>query len=215
VNRSALELTPRHKLLIAILPLTHRPPASPLTLAFVRPDRPATEVPVWAHATGASTEVSSRLQSIGGTALGSQRCGCRRPRPLGRRTTRQNDGRRHPDLNAYRHVWRVLDPFEGGQRRSRATSTSRPPLVLTGDVFVDPGPRTPPLAVWSLLRPEAAPLNGSAKHKHALGLRDQRHDGNQTVGPSHSGDDEAVEVVGDGPGDELPEGPRIAVVGAR
>jgi hypothetical protein len=34
------------------------------------------------------------------------------------------------------------------------------------------------------------------------------------VGPSHGGEDEAVEVVGDGAGDELPEGPRIALVGA-
>jgi hypothetical protein len=34
------------------------------------------------------------------------------------------------------------------------------------------------------------------------------------VGSSHGGNDEAVEVVGDRPGDELSEGSRITVVGA-
>ena len=39
-------------------------------------------------------------------ALGSRCCECREPHPFGRRTARQNDGRRHPGHSAERHVGR-------------------------------------------------------------------------------------------------------------
>ena len=102
-----------------------------------------------------------------------------------------------------------------GQFRSHKTPASCAPPILTGDVVVDPGSRPPPLAVRSLLRLQLAPLDGGSKHEHALGVRGQRDDGKQPMGPGHRGDGEAVEIVGHHPGDELPDGPRIAVVGSR
>ena len=75
----------------------------------------------------ASTEAVSPGHRAHRTALGSPCCGCRRPHQLGRRTTRQNDGRRHRGRSAERHLRvrsRVASLLGGG----RAWATPR-----TGD----------------------------------------------------------------------------------
>src|ERR1035441_1663873 len=56
-----------------------------------------------AAATRASAGAVCPARRTCGTALGDRCCGYLRPRPLGRRTTRQNDGCRHPGRRAYRH----------------------------------------------------------------------------------------------------------------
>ena len=53
-------------------------------------------------------EPASAGRTACGTALGSRCCGCRRPHPLGRRTARQNDLRRHLARRAERHVLAFL-----------------------------------------------------------------------------------------------------------
>jgi hypothetical protein len=55
-------------------------------------------------ATIGRTEAAHPDSRAYGTALGSQCCGCRRPHPVGSRTTRQNDGRRHHEGSAERHI---------------------------------------------------------------------------------------------------------------
>ena len=72
-------------------------------------------------ATGGSREAASRDCKAHGTALGSRFWECR-PHPLGRRTTRQNDGLRHPGRSAERRLGCAPDPqapsASGGTRHS-------------------------------------------------------------------------------------------------
>lgn len=55
-------------------------------------------------ATGASTQAAGAGRKAHRTTLGSRCCGYGRTHPLGPRTSRQNDGHRHPGRSAERHV---------------------------------------------------------------------------------------------------------------
>jgi hypothetical protein len=62
--------------------------------------------------TGGRREAASRGCKAHGTALGSRFWECR-PHPLGRRTTRQNDGLRNPGRSAERILFESRGQFRG------------------------------------------------------------------------------------------------------